>query len=86
MDRGWKRELIRMLKLAGGETTLDIACGSRWAGLPNLCSNLTVSGHALRSFGHRRRDLSHRFRLCQRRSAQNRRAHPRGTYLAFAQR
>jgi demethylmenaquinone methyltransferase / 2-methoxy-6-polyprenyl-1,4-benzoquinol methylase len=28
MDRGWKRELIRMLKLAGGETTLDIACGT----------------------------------------------------------
>lgn len=28
MDRGWKRELIRMLQLKGGETTLDIACGT----------------------------------------------------------
>ena len=28
MDRGWKRELIRSLDLQGGETTLDIACGT----------------------------------------------------------
>lgn len=28
MDRGWKRELVRMLQLRGGETTLDIACGT----------------------------------------------------------
>jgi demethylmenaquinone methyltransferase / 2-methoxy-6-polyprenyl-1,4-benzoquinol methylase len=28
MDRGWKREMIRMLNLAGGEATLDIACGT----------------------------------------------------------
>lgn len=28
MDRGWKREMIRMLDLKGGETTLDIACGT----------------------------------------------------------
>src|SRR5438270_8882864 len=28
MDRGWKRKMIRMLKLTGGETTLDIACGT----------------------------------------------------------
>src|ERR1043165_485069 len=28
MDRGWKRELVRMLDLKGDETTLDIACGT----------------------------------------------------------
>jgi len=28
MDRGWKREMIRMLKLEGSEATLDIACGT----------------------------------------------------------
>ncbi|HKP11707.1 MAG TPA: ubiquinone/menaquinone biosynthesis methyltransferase [Blastocatellia bacterium] len=28
MDRGWKREMIRRLDLGGGETTLDIACGT----------------------------------------------------------
>ena len=28
MDRGWKREMVRMLDLKGGETTLDIACGT----------------------------------------------------------
>src|ERR1043165_7132303 len=28
MDRGWKRELVRMLDLKGNETTLDIACGT----------------------------------------------------------
>ncbi|MFL6214529.1 MAG: ubiquinone/menaquinone biosynthesis methyltransferase [Blastocatellia bacterium] len=28
MDRGWKREMIRMLDLNGDETTLDIACGT----------------------------------------------------------
>jgi demethylmenaquinone methyltransferase/2-methoxy-6-polyprenyl-1,4-benzoquinol methylase len=28
MDRGWKREMVRMLDLKGSETTLDIACGT----------------------------------------------------------
>jgi demethylmenaquinone methyltransferase/2-methoxy-6-polyprenyl-1,4-benzoquinol methylase len=28
MDRGWKREMIRLLDLKGGEMTLDIACGT----------------------------------------------------------
>ncbi|HWC77048.1 MAG TPA: class I SAM-dependent methyltransferase, partial [Blastocatellia bacterium] len=28
MDGGWKRELVRMAKLEGHETTLDLACGT----------------------------------------------------------
>lgn len=28
MDRGWKREMVRMLDLKGSEMTLDIACGT----------------------------------------------------------
>ena len=28
MDRGWKREMVGRLDLAGDETTLDIACGT----------------------------------------------------------
>lgn len=28
MDRGWKREMVGRLDLLGGETTLDIACGT----------------------------------------------------------
>ena len=28
MDRGWKREMVRMLDLKGDETTLDVACGT----------------------------------------------------------
>lgn len=28
MDRGWKRDMMRMLDLKGDETTLDIACGT----------------------------------------------------------
>lgn len=45
MDRGWKRELIRMLDLKGGETTLDIACGT--GDITFMTAKQLTTGHAI---------------------------------------
>jgi len=45
MDRGWKRELIRMLDSKGGETTLDIACGT--GDITFMTAKQLTTGHAI---------------------------------------